>query len=191
MKIYDFMWAKRLRPELRKRLMSHKEQLISTISQDLKQKFSFQIPFDLGLETYSKKYTTIIEDGREKGADCVSYFVSLFEEVAKVCPTDIRMSADDLASYYLHDPLGKKAYIPKKYNPFFNYDINVSTVIGEMGYHIQNNEPRTTLCPESEVVFGVPTPNKLFNSPDMVEIEPMDNSSISIPMQNQKHDKKI
>ena len=173
MKVYDFMWAKRLRPVLRERLLTHKNKLITTIKHDLKQAFPFQIPLDMGFGTYKKKNTTMIEDGREKGADCISYFVSLFEEIAEVCPVNIRISADDLMKYYLEDPLGKRAYLPKRYNPLYDFDINVSTIIGKMGYSIKNNSPRQTLCPEAKIVSGIPIPGKLFNSPDMVNIEPL------------------
>ncbi len=171
MKIYDYKWAKRLRPGLKKQLLKYEDKLISKIKEDLRNGYPFQIPLDYTMETYLSKRVPLVEDGHQNGADCVSYFVSLFEEVAKVCPRDIRINASSLTSYYLNDPIGKKAKVPAKYDPKYNEDIYLTKILRDRGYILLDNKPRQTLCSDNKVVIGVPTPDLLFNSPDMIKIE--------------------
>lgn len=171
MKIYDYMWAKQLRSDLREQLLKYEDKLITTIKKDLIKGYPFQIPFDLTMKTYVNKKAVLIEDGRQNGADCVSYFVSLFEEIAQVCPKDIRISASGLTLYYLYDSLGQKAKLPAKYEPKQNTDIYLSKILGDMNYTLINNQPRVTICPDNKIVTGVPTPDLLFNSPDMIKVK--------------------
>ena len=171
MKVYDYQWAKQLRPDLKKQLLKHEGQLISTIKEDLIKGYPFQIPFNYTMGTYMSKRVSLIEDGHQNGADCVSYFVSLFEEVAKVCPKNIRMDASSLTSYYLNDPMGQKAKVPAKYDPKSKEDIYIANLLEDKGYVLLDNKPRQTFCSDNKVVIGVPTPDLLFNSPDMVNIK--------------------
>ncbi len=171
MKSYDYMWAKQLKPKLKKQLLMYKHQLIVTMKKDLIGKYPFQLPFDIDLGTPLRKIAPFIEDGHHNGADCVSYFVSLFEEVAKVCPDEIRIDASSLRSYYLNDPIGKQALLPAKYNPASDENIYVRELLGDLGYSFVDNNPRQTLCPDGKIVTGIPTPDLLFNSPSMVEIK--------------------
>lgn len=170
MKSYNYMWAKRLNPKLKQQLLMYKDQLIATMKEDLIRKYPFQLPFDLDLRTPLNKNLPLIEDGHQNGADCVSYFVSLFEEVAKVCFDEIRIDASSLRSYYLNDPIGRQALLPAKYNPTSDEDIYIKELLGDLGYSFVDNNPRQTLCPDGKIVTGVPTPNLLFNSPSIVEI---------------------
>ena len=171
MKVYDYQWAKQLRPDLKKQLLKYEDRLISTIKEDLLKGYPFQMPFNYTMGTYMSKRVSLVEDGRQNGADCVSYFVSLFEEVAKVCPKDIRIDASSLRSYYLNDPMGQKAKVPAKYDPKSKEDIYITKILGDKGYVLLDNKPRQTLCSDNKVVIGVPTPDLLFNSPDMVNIK--------------------
>jgi hypothetical protein len=168
---YDYMWAKRLKPELKKQFLEHEDAIIATIKEDLLTQYPFEVPFHIGLETTIKKEIIIIDDGRKNGADCTSYFVSLFEEVAEVCLDDVRVNAKTLESYYTHNPVGVKAIIPAKYNLFSSGDIHFKDLIGDMGYSFVDNVPRQTLCPDKRKVIGLSTPNMLFNSPSLVEIK--------------------
>ena len=167
MKTYDYMWAKQLKPKLKNQLLIYKHQLLATMKEDLIRKLPFQFPLDLDLGTSLRKIAPLIEDGHQNGADCVSYFVSLYEEVAKVCFDKIRIDASTLNSYYLNDPIGRQALFPAIHNPLSDKDI----YIRDLELSFVNNKPRQTLCPDARVVTGVPTPDLLFNSPSMVEIK--------------------
>ncbi len=171
MKIYDYKWAKQLRPGLKKQLLKYEDQLITRIKEDLINGYPFQMPLDYTMGTYLSKKVSLTEDGHQNGADCVSYFVSLFEEVAKVCPKDIRIDAFTLTSYYINDPVGQRAKVPAKYDPKYNEDIYITNILGDRGYILLDNKPRQTLCSDNKVVMGVPTPDLLFNSPDMIKIK--------------------
>jgi hypothetical protein len=171
LKSYDYMWAKRLKPKLKKQLFTYEDKLLAIIKDDLINKYPFQIPVDLSLKTPLNKIAPLVEDGHQNGSDCVSYFVSLFEEVAKICFDDIRMDALQLRSYYLYDPIGKKAMLPAKYNPVSHENIYMRKLLGELGYSFVNNSPRQTLCSDGKMVIGIPTPDLLFNSSSMVEIK--------------------
>ncbi|MEA1918905.1 MAG: hypothetical protein U9N52_03610 [Campylobacterota bacterium] len=171
METYDYMWAKRLLPQLRERIMSYEKQLLQTIKDDLRYEYPFQLPMHLGLDILVNKEIPIIDDGRENGADCTGYFVSLFEEIAGVCMDDIRMSAEVFESYYRHNNLGMQAIIPAKYNLFYDEDIYFSKLLNEQEYSFINNAPRQSRCLDARMVVGMPTPNLVFNSPSMLDVD--------------------
>jgi len=165
---YDFMWPKRVEPGLHQRLMGYEKELVATIKGDIQNAFPFQIP--LGLDLFGKNII-LVNDGRDNGADCSSYITSLFESFASVCLDDVTMQADAFTDYYFNDPKGQKAYLPAEYNPFGTEDIYVSDFLTDYGFHIVNGTPRQTKCPDGRIEVGIPTPQKLFDSPSMVEIE--------------------
>ena len=170
---YDFMWAKRLDPALRAQLMQSESALIKAIEKDLKEAHPFQLQFHLGLDTTVRKTVPIIDDGRKNGSDCTTYFASLFEEVASVCLDNIRMSAQSWESYYLTHPLGQQAMIPKEYNPFYNESVHIMEMLNKFGFSAIDNEPRQTNCTDHRTVSGLMTPDLVFNSPSLVDIEPL------------------
>ncbi len=176
METYDYMWAKRLKPELRELLIEHENRLITTIKEDLKTAYPFQLAFHIGPETPFTKVIPLIDDGRQKGTDCTAYFISLFEEVAEVCLDEIRIDAAALELYYLYDPIGQKAKLPAQYNPFSMEDIYLSELFSELGYSLIDNIPRQTSCPDSRMVTGIPIPDLIFDSPSMVGIQPVHRS---------------
>lgn len=167
---YNYVWAKRLKYDLREQLIQHNDILMTTIKEDLMTAYPVQLPFHVGLETFMTKEITLVDDGRKNGADCTAYFVSLFEEVAGVCLDEVRMDADSFKSYYLYDPIGKEAKIPAEYNFFSSGELYISELFTDLGYSLVDNTPRQTLCHDARIVTGVPTPNLIFNSPSMVEI---------------------
>jgi len=169
-KTYDFMWAKRLQPVLKEQLMRYETQLMATIKQDLINAHPFQLQFHVGLDTTVNKHITIIDDGRDNGSDCATYFMSLFEEVASVCLDNTRMSAKNWESYYLDTPLGQQAVIPEKYNPFFEGDIHIQKELTHSGYEAIDNVPRQTTCSDKRKVSGLTTPNLIFNSQSLVDV---------------------
>ncbi|MDX1347953.1 MAG: hypothetical protein R3189_06870 [Thiomicrorhabdus chilensis] len=170
---YDYMWAKRLKPELRIQLKHSEKQLIKTIKEDLLNAHPFQLQFDLSLETTVNKKIPIVDDGRQNGSDCTTYFISLFEEIASVCLDDIRMNAKAWEAYYLNDPIGQQAIIPKEYNPFNSENIYIMEMLKHSGYFAVDNQPRKTNCTDRREVHGITTPDLVFNSPSLVDIDPV------------------
>lgn len=167
---YDYMTAKRLKPELHQKLLKHESQLMKTMAEDLEQGYPFQVPLAIDLKNITRKTVYLLDDGRKNGADCSSYFVSLFEEVADVCIEGARLQATDLSDYFLNDRLGRRAVIPAQYNPVLKQTVTLSSVLGEMGYALKNNSPRPSRCSGQQSVLGIPTPDALFNSPSLVSI---------------------
>ena len=165
---HDFRWAKTLTPDLKSRLMSHENELMATIKQDLDNQFPFQLPFKVTLETAFTREIQLREDGRRNGADCVDYFVSLFEQTAGVCMDEIRVSADEITSYFLNDPEGKTVLLPAEYNPFSQGDQLISDMLTKEGFSIVDNQPRQTTCPEGRIVSGIATPDQVFHSSSLV-----------------------
>ena len=168
---YDFMWAKRLKPSLRAQLMQAESQLMQAVKEDLQNAHPFQLQFHLGVETSVSKQVPIVDDGRANGSDCSTYFTALFEEVAAVCLDDIRMSAKDWASYYLNHPLGQQAMIPQQYNPFGNQSMHIMDMLSTSGFSAVDNLPRQANCKDGRQVQGLTTPDLVFNSPSLIDVE--------------------
>jgi len=163
---YDYLWAKRLKPQLHDKLEAHKESVLSRIKQDLQNHFPFQLPLKVDLDN---KIFQLINDGRKNGTDCTAYMVLLLEESASVCMDNIHITADEMKEYYINDPRGKKVYIPAKDNPY-GIDIYASDLFTTFGFTLENNPPRETKCPDGRKVIGIPTPQKVFQSPSLTEI---------------------
>ena len=177
LKQYDYYWAKRLKSKLKRQLFLHKDKIFATIKKDLASKYPFQIPLYIDLMTPIRKTIHFIDDGHKNGSDCISYFISLFEEVAGICFDDIRIDASTLMSYYLTDPLGQFALVPVKYNPTFEKDIPVKEFLRDLQFSLVDNEPRRTLCDDEKMVTGVSTPDLFFNSSSMIDIRPLSGSN--------------
>lgn len=167
---YDHMWAKQLKPDLKKVLFEHEDVLINTIKDDLVNAFPFQVPFHIGPETKFTKIIPIVDDGRRNGTDCTSYVSSLFEEVANVCMDDIRMTASEWEAYYLEDPIGQQSFIDESFNIFTDGTIFFSDLLTSYGYSFTNNIPRKTSCPDGREVVGMATPDLVFDSPSLVDV---------------------
>jgi len=165
---YDYLWGKTLTPDLKARLMFHENTLMTTVREDLAIGFPFQLPFKVTLMTAFTKEIILHEDGRRNGTDCVDYFVSLFEQKAGVCMDNIRIGADEITSYFLNDPQGKKVVLPAAYNPFTEKDQTIAEMLTEEGFSIVDNQPRQTHCPESPIVSGIAIPDRVFNSSSLV-----------------------
>lgn len=170
---YDYIWAKRLRPALHDRMKKYRTQMINTIKEDLKKEFPFQLPFHIGAETFLTKAIPLIEDGRKNGADCTAYIASLFEEIAGICLEDIRITAPEIISYYIEDPIGKQTILPAESNPFTHQEMPVSDLFTTMGYTLLDTS-RPCSCNTSVTLDGIPLPQRVFESPSVTEIEPVE-----------------
>jgi hypothetical protein len=169
LEFYDFMVAKKLRPELKASLMAHEDELIATIKRDLINEYLFQLPFHIGFESLLTGVIPIVDDGRVNGSDCAAYLSSLFEEVSGVCLDDSRITASEIEAYYLSDPVGREALIPARYNFLTDdgADLLISEALTTHGYSIVNNRVRETACADEREVTGMPTPDRMFNSPSL------------------------
>jgi hypothetical protein len=169
LKSYDYRWAKRLRPKLRKQLLRHEKRLIQAIRDDLRSDFAFQIPLNIRLDTLQKKVIPLVNDGRKNGADCVDYFISLFEEEAHVCMHNTYMCADEIMRYFTQDPQGRKATIPEKYNFVTHKTIRIHDFIKQQGFQFQDSPSRRTVCKDRRIVHGAATPDRLSHSRDLID----------------------
>ena len=168
---YDYIWAKRLIPPLYDKVQKQTKKLLHTIRQDLENHFPFQLPFHIGAETFLTKAIPLVEDGRANGADCTAYVASLFEEVAGICLQDIRITAQEMEDYFLYDTVGKEAMLPAQSNPFAHRDMPVSELFTQLGYTLLETS-RPCRCDNSTILSGVPLPQRLFESPSVMEIVP-------------------
>ena len=164
---YDYLWAKRVTSSLHDSLTAHKDELIAQIKNDLVTKFPFQLPINVDKSKYQIQ---LVNDGRINGADCTAYMTLLFEEVASVCMDEIHVDADAMRDYYTNDPRGQEVYIPAEDNPLSSEDTYISELLDSGIFSIINNPPRETACPDGREAVGIPTPDKLFNSPSLIEI---------------------
>lgn len=167
---YDYMLAKRLSPSLYAALMAHETQLVETIKSDARRSLPFQLPFRLDALTLLSKQIVLVDDGRENGADCTAYIMSLFEEIAGVCPSNVRIHAAELTDYYVNDPYGRLAWIPEDYNVFSEGDLYLHDLLTQEGFSIADNTARQSECDDGRILQGIPTPQKVFESSDLVDI---------------------
>ncbi len=169
LEFYDFMVAKKLRPESRASLMEHEDELLATIKRDLVNEYPFQLPFHIGYESLFTGVIQLVDDGRVNGSDCAAYLSSLFEEVSGVCLRDSRMNASEIKAYYLNDPVGQQAVIPARFNFLTDdgADLPISEALTTHGYSLINNRARKTACADERIVTGMLTPDRMFNSPDL------------------------
>lgn len=169
---YDYKVARRASEPLYAMMKQHERALLSAMKEDLKNKLPFALPFALSPATLLSKTIRLVDDGREGGADCTSYFTSLFEEVAGVCFDEDRIDAQTLSDYFLYDTLGRETMIPAEYNFFTSGgDLYMYELLGSAGYHLEDTPPRQSGCYDGRMLQGIPTPDRLFHSPDMYRIE--------------------
>ena len=173
---YDFLWARELSEPLYTEVTKRKERLLRTIRQDLQNAFPFQLPMHIGLDSFITKTIYLVDDGRTNGADCTEYIASLFEEVAGVCPRDIRVTAPQIVDYFTEDPVGKTTILPAKYNIFGKGDLQISELFTKEGYTLVGTS-RKTSCNDTRIVAGIPIPQLFFESPDLRDILPVEQNT--------------
>jgi len=168
---YDYLWAKRLEPKLLQELKKDKKMLIQRIKQDLISAYPFELQFEISKELIKTKKILIVDSINNRGRDCASYFISLFEELLHLCLEDIRMDAKELEDYYMNDRVGQKAYIPLEYNLLTSGGLYFKDLIELQKFSFENNTPRDSQCRSEEKLKGFVTPDLIFNSPSMKEIK--------------------
>ncbi len=155
LKSYDFMWAKRVKTDLRR----YESKLLEFIKNDYENRLPFQLPLMISLKTKENKNIILIDDGRKNGASCAEYFASLFEDTLDICINNIRIDAKDLKNYYTINPTGQKAYIPIHYNIFFDKKIYLKELFTTLGYNLKNDRYKKNRCGKRK---GIVTPDLLF-----------------------------
>jgi len=170
-KNYDYMWAKRLRPQYKEQLISHMSELLQSIDDDLQRHYPFKLTFHFPLVSDADKVIYLKENRHKDGADCVSYFTSLLQESADLCFSDIRITAVELQDYYTNDPLGREAILPQKYNFYFHERSYVKDLFEKHGYYFKDDVSEPILYCDGKKVIGVATPERLFYSKSLEEID--------------------
>jgi len=166
--IYRTLWAMRPKPELLSLLNSHETQLFKQLEEDWLQGFPYQLEF-VWTGSFQSTEIQLVDDGRIGGASCTDYWLSLFEEVAGVCFTGVRISATELENYFLNDPVGSQINIPESFNPF-PFSITISQAL-LFGYHAIDPPAHKFVC-DMITETGIPIPDRLRHSNQLIEIEP-------------------
>ncbi len=168
---YENRWAKRLLPVHRDRLGSVGPTVLEQFQMDMENGF----PYDLEIRwsgNLDDKRIFLVDDGRENGGSCTDYWLSLLEDFGGICLRGSRISAAELEDYFLNDPEGTRALVPDGLNPF-PFPLTVKDVIN-LGFHAIDPAPHRFSCDGSQET-GLPIPDRLMvQSPDLVEIEPVD-----------------
>lgn len=167
---YRERWAKRLAPEELMKLKNSELLLLRQIQQDWETFFPYQLEAMVS-KNLSDKAVQIIDDGREGGANCADYWLSLYEDFAGVCIYGTRMSAVELMGFYQHDPVASQAFIPAALNPL-PFPLKVSQIF-DVGYYAVDPPAHIFPC-DGRSETGLPMPNRFLSSPQLVEISPVD-----------------
>lgn len=165
--IYDHRNAMRFRPDLRDRALYMEETLMERIAQDMDGTFSYQYEYDWSGDL-SDPEIRLVDDGRENGAGCTDYMISLFEDYAGICMKGARMTAAEVTDYFLNDPKGSLAPVPDFLNPF-PYKLRIRDIL-DMGYYVVDSPAHIFPC-DNSTETGVPVPSRLIKSPALVPVE--------------------
>lgn len=165
---YGARWALRLSDENHARLESAEQGVMEQIETDIQNGLPYQLEYKWSGDIKDKQIF-LVDDGREGGATCVDYWLSMLELYAGICIHGSRISAAELEDYFLHDPEGSKAKVPDVLNPF-PFSITVKTLL-LLGFHPVDPSPHVFSCDGSEET-GLPIPDRLVEgSPELVAID--------------------
>ncbi len=170
-KNYDYMWAKRLRVQYKKQLISHMSEVLQSIDNDLQRHYPFKLSLHLPSVSDADKVIYLKENRHKDGADCVSYFISLLQESADLCFSDIRINAEELQDYYRNDLIGREAILPQKYNFYFHEKLYLKELFEKRGYSFKDETSEPVLYCDGKKLIGIATPDRLFNSSSLEEID--------------------
>ena len=160
--------AKRINPLDLKRVKNLEPFLSEQLKKDLEDPPGYQMEFGWS-GNLSDKEVHLVDDGRDGGFTCTDYFLTLLEDNGSVCFKGSRIRAVEVEDYYLNSDKGKKAFVPSPWNPF-PIKVTVADILG-MGYRLVDPKPHLFPCDNSTEI-GLPIPSKLFDSPQLVPIEP-------------------
>ncbi|MDD2556749.1 MAG: hypothetical protein PHH87_00520 [Desulfuromonas sp.] len=167
---YEERWAKRLAPEELMKLKNSELLLLRQIQQDWETSFPYQFEAMVS-KNLSDKAVQIIDDGREGGANCADYWLSLYEDFADVCIYGTRMSAAELMDFYQYDPDARRVLVPAALNPL-PLPLKVWQIF-YFGYYAVDPLPHIFPC-DGRIETGLPMPSRFLSSLQLVEISPVD-----------------
>lgn len=166
---YQPRWAMRLNPSALAQVRQVEPVLLQILEKDWQERFPYQLEFDWsGRVTDSE--IQLVDDGRARGASCTDYWLALYEEVAGVCIRGTRISAADLKLYFTSDQEGSTAMVPEELNPF-PFPLSMQQALA-IGFRPVDPPAHYFPCGGPEET-GVPIPDKLRHSPQLIEIAPV------------------
>lgn len=163
---YNLRDARRLDQALLTRVKDLNDTLIAQIGEDTLSGLPYQLEFYWSGDL-SDRVVYLIDDGRANGSSCTDYWLSLFEDFAGVCIHKARMDASSIVDYYLYDPVGSEAEVPDELNPF-PFTLHVRDLF-QLGFTLTDPPPHLFPC-DNSTETGLPLPDRVFRSPDLVDI---------------------
>jgi hypothetical protein len=79
----------------------------------------------------------------------------------------VRMTAEELETYFLTDPEGQQAYAPPEISPFAD-PLTIASIL-KLGFYAVPDEPHVFSCDQSEE-SGLVIPARIMESPLLEEI---------------------
>ncbi|HTR45187.1 MAG TPA: hypothetical protein VMH06_05700 [Thermodesulfovibrionales bacterium] len=169
---YGVRWAKTFRTEDRMRLLAADKALTDRVTADILGKYPYQLEFRYsGLSLLVDRTLSLVDDGLRDGAGCADYWTNVFEDYAGLCMKGVRETAQQITDYYLHDPVGRTAYVPAYLNPLGTGDLPISLALS-LGLRIVNDTPHRFSCDGTEET-GLVLPDAIFESAAMQDIQPV------------------
>ena len=142
--------------------------VLDQVRHDLQTDISYQMEYNWS-GNFADREIFLVDDGRANGVSCTDYLLVLLEEQAGVCIHGSRISAREVEEYFRFDPVGSTVAIPDEWNPF-PFPVTVADVL-DMGYYAVDPPPHVFPC-DNSTETGLPTPARLINSPQLVDIVP-------------------
>jgi hypothetical protein len=161
----DWRWSRPLQTADRDAVDSVADDLIAVIQRHWEDGFPYQLLYHWS-GRLTDKNVWLVDDGLEGGANCTDYWLALFEEIAGVCISGSRMTAEEIKTYFINDPIGAETPIPDVFNPL-PIPMTVKAILG-LGYRIIDPQPHQFSCDGTEET-GVAMPSRLILSPDLGE----------------------
>ena len=165
---YQNRWAKRLQEEDLQKLRAATGLVLDQVRHDLQTDISYQMEYNWSGD-FADREIFLVDDGRANGVSCTDYVLVLLEEQAGVCIHGSRISAREVEEYFRFDPVGSTVAIPDEWNPF-PFPVTVADIL-DMGYYAVDPPPHVFPC-DNSTETGLPTPARLINSPQLVDIVP-------------------
>lgn len=165
---YGVRWARTFTSENEVKLRGSDAVLVSKVREDMMKGFPYELEFKLSPSPLVDRTILLVDDGLFEGAGCADYWTSLLETYAGICMKGSRMSADEITDYYLNDPVGKTASVPKYLNPLGSGELRLGSLLG-MGFRIAEDAPHRFSCDGSEE-GGLVVPDRVSRSTALGDI---------------------
>jgi len=158
-------WAKCFGPDYRQQLLAREPELLARLHSDLVFGFPYQLEFTHSGSLFDFE-VLLVDDGFEGGAGCSDYWTTLFETYAGLCFKGVRLTPEELETYFLTDPEGLEAYAPAEISPFPG-SLSIANIIN-LGYKAVADDPHVFSCDGTQEV-GVVLPSLILENPFLEE----------------------